>query len=328
MEKKYSEHKETILRLTYLWAFAEGGLGGMMHLLHIPMTGFLIGGISVIINVFIAAYSKVNARTMLSSLGLVLLCKFALSPHSPLGAYVAVSFQGILALLIFSIVGVNRFSILLYAILVMLENAIQKPLMAYLIFRDELIQGISITVNKFFKNRQLTENFLFGLTSIYFGIYTIWALIIGHWAYAFLGSIEKFKLDSSILLNQRQLPSEKPRGNKKVIWVIMTFSVIFFFLFFYFSSVKVHWTIYALKAFTWFLILALILPFILRFILQYFSKRSESKVLHSLSLMPAIKENMRRSFEFVSKDHGFAKIRNFMFYSIYLNVFHSPQNEQ
>ena len=50
-----TQENNTIFRLTMLWAFAEGGLGGIMHLLHIPMTGFIVGGISIIINVFIAA---------------------------------------------------------------------------------------------------------------------------------------------------------------------------------------------------------------------------------------------------------------------------------
>lgn len=313
-----------VLRLTYLWAFAEGGLGGMMHLLHIPMTGFIVGGFSVIINVFIASYSRVNVRTMLGSLGLVLLSKFALSPHSPLGAYVAVCFQGLLALLIFSILSLNRYSIFIYAVIVMLENAIQKPLMAYLIFGDELVAGIILTVNKFFKNNQHTETFLIGLASIYFAIYAFWGLIIGHWAHSFLHRIEDFILDKPLLSTQRQTPIERAKSHKKILWSIMIFSTIFFFLFFYFSSANVHWTNYALKALAWFLMLAFILPIILRFILKHFMKKSESKVLNSLTLMPAIKKNINNSLELVSKDSGFAKIRNFIFYSIYLNVFHSP----
>lgn len=321
MARDYSESKETILRLTYLWAFTEGGLGGIMHLLHIPMTGFIIGGISVIINVFIASYSKINVRVMLGSLGLVLLCKFALSPHSPLGAYIAVGFQGLLAVLIFSIMGIRRWSILIYAIIVMFENAIQKPIMAYLIFGDELIHGILITVNKFFKNFENTESFLKGLTILYFAIYSVWGVIIGSWASTFLHTIENLKLEMPVLNTSQNTSIARSKNHKKILISILVFSVIFFFLFFYFSSTKVHWTIYAAKAIVWFILLAFILPYALRLILKHFMKKNESSVLHSLSFMPQIKENFFISFELAQKDKGLSKIRNFIYYSIYLNVF-------
>jgi hypothetical protein len=317
-----TKERNIVYRLTLLWAFTEGGLGGIMHLLHIPMTGFIIGGISVIINVFIASYSKIKVRVMLGSLGLVLLCKFALSPHSPLGAYVAVSFQGLLAIIIFSLLGVKRWTIFLYAIIVMLENAIQKPLMAYLIFGDELIQGIFITVNKFFKNSQNTENFLSGLTILYFCIYALWGMIIGNWANSFLKTIESFKLDMPIINTEDKTAMERVKNNKKVILTTLTFSIIFFFLFIYFSSAKVHWTIYALKAIVWFILLAFILPYAFRLILNYFMKKNETSVNHSLSFMPQIKKNFFISFDLAQKEKGFSKIRNFIYYSIYLNVFH------
>ena len=323
MAKDFSETKEIILRLTYLWAFTEGGLGGIMHLLHIPMTGFIIGGISVIINVFIASYSKINVRVMLSSLGLVLLCKFALSPHSPLGAYVAVGFQGLLAMSIFSLTGIKRWSILLYAIIVMLENAIQKPIMAYLIFGDELIQGILITVNKFFKNFENTESFLTGLTILYFAIYGVWGIVIGNWASAFLHTIENLKLEIPVINTSQNTTIARANNHKKILISILVFSAIFFFLFFYFSSARVHWTIYAAKAIVWFILLAFILPYLLRLILNYFMKKNESSVQHSLSFMPQIKENFFLSFDLVQKEKGISKIRNFIYYSIYLNVFQS-----
>lgn len=326
MARDYSETKETILRLTYLWAFTEGGLGGIMHLLHIPMTGFIIGGISVIINVFIASYSKINVRVMLGSLGLVLLCKFALSPHSPLGAYIAVGFQGLLAVLIFSIMGIRKWSILIYAIIVMFENAIQKPIMAYLIFGNELIQGILITVNKFFKNFENTESFLKGLTILYFAIYGAWGVIIGSWACSFLRNIENIKLEIPVLNTSQNTTIARAKNHKKILISILVFSVIFFFLFFYFSSTKVHWTIYAVKAIVWFILLAFILPYALRLILKHFMKKNESSVLHSLSFMPQIKENFFISFDLAQKDKGLSKIRNFIYYSIYLNVF-NPRNE-
>ena len=260
---------------------------------------------------------------MLSSLGSVLLYKFVLSPHSPLGAYIAVGFQGLLAELIFSMTGIKRWSILLYAIMVMLENAIQKPLMAYLIFGNELVQGILLTVNKFFKNIQNTEYFLTGLTILYFTIYGIWGIIIGNWASSFLQSIENFKFEATTLKRADRTLLGQTKSYKRVLLTILVFSLIFFFLFIYFSSDQVHWTVYAVKAIVWFILLAFILPFILRLILKYFMKEKESTILHSLSFMPQIKENFFISYERVQNEKGISKIRHFIYYSIYLNVFQS-----
>jgi len=321
-----TQENNTIYRLTMLWAFAEGGLGGLMHLLHIPMTGFIVGGISIIINVFIAAYSKINARIMLSSVGLVLLCKFALSPQSPLGAYVAVSFQGLLAIFIFKLAGVNRMSILFYAILVMLENAIQKPLMAYLIFGDELLQGIALVVNKFFKNLDYTNDFLRAMTFIYFTIYATWGAIIARWSHHFLHSIEDYKLEREIILSIEKAKEQPTRSYRKTILSILLISSIFFFVFFYFSSHQISWSLYALKAIIWFLLLGFILPIILRLVLKYFSRAESTSVARALSFMPRIKQNFFYSIELARDKKGLAKVKQFIFFIVFLNVFHSDDD--
>jgi hypothetical protein len=316
----------TAMRLTYLWAFVESGLGGFMHLLHIPLTGFIVGGISVIINVFLAAYSKVNYRTMLSSLGLVLLCKFALSPQSPLGAYVAVSFQGLLAIFIFKIAGINRISILFYAILVMLENAIQKPLMAYLIFGDELLHGIELVVNKFFKNLNHTKDFLSAMSFLYFTIYAAWGAIIAYWSYQFLHSIETYILVDKATISNDSAMENPVTSYRKMFLLIALLSVIFFFLFFYFSSHKISWSAYAIKVVIWFLILGFVLPFILRLVLKYFSSSESNSLARAISFMPRIKQNFFHSIELVRDKKGLAKIKQFIFFILFLNVFHTADD--
>ena len=104
-------NKSALLKLTYFWAFIEAGLGGLLHFLHIPITGFVVGGFAVVLIVLIAKYSNNNSRMIINALGLVLMIKFLLSPYSPYGAYIAVGFQGILAALIFSIGRINSLTI-------------------------------------------------------------------------------------------------------------------------------------------------------------------------------------------------------------------------
>lgn len=314
------QENSIVYKLTLLWIFTEGILGGLMHLLHIPMTGFIVGGISVILNVFIAKYSSANSKVMLSSLGLVLLCKFGLSPQSPLGAYVAVSFQGLLSIFIFRLLQVHSLSVVLYAVIVMLENAIQKPLMAYIIFGDELIHGITMAVNKFFKNKEWTENFFLLVTIAYFSIYALWGIVISRWTLQFLSTIEKFSLDINYTPSPKGVEHLSIRKNKKSILSVIVLSFLFFFSIAYFTASS-SWYIYLGKTILWMVILGYVLPKLLSYILHYFSNKESSQIASTLAYMPDIKQNFYTSLELIKHKKGLAKIKHFIFLMMYLTVF-------
>src|SRR5688572_2381352 len=81
-------------RLIAVWALAEGTLGGILHGLHIPVTGLVVGSISVCC---LALLARVKQRRgdLLKATMLVLTIKAMLSPHSPPAAYLAVFSQGL-----------------------------------------------------------------------------------------------------------------------------------------------------------------------------------------------------------------------------------------
>lgn len=174
-----------IYKLTLLWAFAESGLGGLLHGLHIPVTGLVLGGFSVVLISFIAQLSRTSARDILQATFIVLIIKFAVSPHSPLLAYVAVFFQGILGSLIFSTLGRSRFSILLFSILALTESALQKPLLATLFFGTELWMAIDEMATKLMLSKSATDSFSFSYWAIavYTGVHMLWGVLVGLWAY-------------------------------------------------------------------------------------------------------------------------------------------------
>lgn len=130
-----------IQRLTALWAFTESGLGGMLHAFHIPVTGLVVGSVSVICITLIAAFAF-RKFTILKSLLIVLIIKAVVSPQTPFPAYIAVGFQGLLGFCIYSLARLNFFSILLVAVLSMLESALQKILLVTLFFGKSLWTGI------------------------------------------------------------------------------------------------------------------------------------------------------------------------------------------
>ena len=98
-----------IQRLTALWAFAESGLGGLMHALQIPFTGLVVGGMAVMIISLIAEISEHDHKQVLKSALVVLIVKAMVSPYTPFPAYIAVSFQAMLGYALFSLFPINFF---------------------------------------------------------------------------------------------------------------------------------------------------------------------------------------------------------------------------
>ncbi len=127
-----------IERLTALWALNECGLGGFMHAFNSPFTGIIVGGISVLLVSLIALHSEKAWPIILKSLGLVLLVKATVSPHSPIPAYFAVSFQALLGALMYSIFSVNLFSVVLVSMVTFLESALQKLLTLTIVYGQSL----------------------------------------------------------------------------------------------------------------------------------------------------------------------------------------------
>ena len=67
-----------IYRLTALWAFVECGLGGVLHALKIPLTGFLVGAMAVIVICLIAKLAPQNkSNQIFQALIVVLLIKIS-----------------------------------------------------------------------------------------------------------------------------------------------------------------------------------------------------------------------------------------------------------
>ncbi len=117
---------DLIPKTTALWAFSESGLGGIFHALKVPFSGIALGGISVMLVTLLEVNSSKKWKTIFKAMLLVLMLKAMISPHSPVMAYVAVSFQGILGAAIYQAFGVSRLSAMAYGSLAFLESDFQK----------------------------------------------------------------------------------------------------------------------------------------------------------------------------------------------------------
>lgn len=175
------------MRLTALWALVESGLGGVLHAFHLPVTGVVVGGTAVVLITLIAHFA-VHPRSILRATLLVLMVKAMVSPHSPLGAYVAVAFQGVAGWAIYSLLCPSLMATGLFAVVALLESALQKLLMLTLFFGAPLWQAVNqwgqwvqkqIGTGAVATGLSLSE----GLVLIYLGIHLLVALLVGWLAY-------------------------------------------------------------------------------------------------------------------------------------------------
>lgn len=181
-------------RLTALWALNEAGLGGLIHALRVPFTGVVVGSTAVVLIALIAFFAERKAKAILKATVIVLLIKAAASPHTPLPAYVAVTFQGLAGALLFGFLPFIRLSALLLGLLALWQGAVQKLLVMSLLYGRSLWDSVD-AVGRWMLERMgngsgdvsPTGWFLF----FYLGYYTVAGLITGGLAGAIPGEIEQ-----------------------------------------------------------------------------------------------------------------------------------------
>ena len=179
--------------LASVWGVAEAGLGGVMHGLKLPFTGLTVGGVAVAVLIVLAAHerglygtspsSKRSTRLLLEVTATILLIKALASPHSPVTAYVAVAFQGVVAALLFRMVPSFRWAAVLFALLAMIESATQKLLMMVLVYGHAFIDALDALTG--YASGQiaatglqlpLSSSILLGL---FLALYSGWGLLLG-----------------------------------------------------------------------------------------------------------------------------------------------------
>jgi hypothetical protein len=210
MMKTFSQ--PTLYRLTLLWAFAESGLGGVLHGLKIPVTGFVLGAFSVVIISLMASFASQPYRDILKATLLVLAIKFAVSPHSPVPAYVAVLFQGVAGACMFQLFKFRMATVLIFSVLVLVESALQKPLVATLIFGNELWQAIDALANQLLVFFGANETLHFSATFlwVYAGVYACWGVLVGIWTYHLPRQLSELSMEqNNNVLAMRVLPRRK-----------------------------------------------------------------------------------------------------------------------
>ncbi len=183
-------------RLIALWALSEAALGGALHAFRIPLTGLLVNGTAVILMVFIASFSP-KRGAILKATFVVIIVKGIVSPHTPLAAYIAVGFQGLMGELLLRSKRYLLLSSLLLGIITLLQSSFQKIIILTFVYGNVLWESIDLFGN--FVTKQLaflpviSEDFSFShwMIGIYILIHVCMGVLVGILAARLPGWVEK-----------------------------------------------------------------------------------------------------------------------------------------
>jgi hypothetical protein len=299
-----------LIRLTALWALNEAGLGGLMHLFKSPFTGIFVGGTAVLLISLIGYVAKKPGPAIMRALTVVLIIKAMASPHSPLTAYLAVAFQGVMGAVLFTVLPSFRLAALLLGPLALVESAIQKLLVMTLLFGTPLWKSLDAFLDSVLqKLGVLAEGAgagaVYWIAGTYVGTYLFAGLLIGWLA-------GKLPAEVSAAAQRLRPPGEAeqalpqpPRRKKRVWWkrplwwllaLVMIVSVVLPGAVEDYSPLWIVVRVFGLIAIWYFLIGPVLMG-----LLQRFLKKRESayheEVSAALDLMPVFRHLARTAWQ-------------------------------
>lgn len=319
-------YDRTLLRLTALWAFAEAGLGGILHLFRTPFTGLFVGGTAIVLIALIAHYAKNPLIELPRALLLVLMIKFGVAPHSPLPAYLAVSFQGLLGAVLFSLPISFRVAAILLGILALVESAAQKLITLTLLFGRTLWEAVDAFL------LQLGEWFGVATTGegaywLAFGYVCFYALAgagIGWFAGNFPRLLEQERPDfrqHRPIGSEPFFPGGRRPGWRK--WVPLLAILLFVGAFILLNSGRVGAAAWLLVRVVTLLLVwyVLIVPLLRYFLKRFFARKQQRyqfELETILNLFPKIRQLVSMAWRSSRDRTGLPRLRLFLIYSVLL----------
>jgi hypothetical protein len=337
LENKISANNIIITKLTALWALNESGLGGMMFALHIPLTGFFVGGFAIILIGLIAFYSDNNFKQIIKATVLVLIIKAMASPHAPPPAYLAVAFQGVTGAVLFNCIRNYKFAAILLAVLAMAESSLQKIIVMTLIYGKSIWIALDKSVEGISKDFSIhtTVNFSYWVIGTYVLIHVVWGILIG----IFTGRLphlinkhtpvilDKYQTNKSSYTVDQQLSTQKK--NKNTRWLsfvlILLFVVIVFLMSGTYADYKILYVI--IRSVAAVLLLFFVLRPLMTLAIQYWLKKqrtaTKQEAVEIMAMMPGIRNFVKPSWQMAkSNPENMGRLRYFILSMIILTLHH------
>ncbi|PHN02296.1 hypothetical protein [Flavilitoribacter nigricans] len=336
------DEQAVLTRLTALWALNEAGLGGLMHLFRSPFTGIFVGGGAVLLIALIGYLAKKPAVAIPRALLLVLIIKGMVSPHSPLPAYIAVTFQGLLGALLFSVLPSFRLAALLLGICALLEAALQKLLVLTLLFGMPLWESLDAFFDSVLQKFGVLEtgsgvNSSLWIVGFYVGIYLICGILIGWLAgrlpdrvFAAAGRLELPKLtlhEDSPTSGKKRRPLWKRATFRWIILSLLAVLAIYYFVPQSRAWLQPLWLI--LRVFgimaIWYFLLAPVLMRLLQRFLRKKASEYHAEVAAALDLLPAFRALARVAWEETREIPGWKRWQEFAVRIVTYALLYTPK---
>ena len=326
----------SFLRLTALWAFSESAFGGILHALTIPLRGMFIASAAVLFISLIALFAT-NKRDILKATLIVILIKAVASPHSPLTAYLAVSIQGVLGFLIFSMIKYYKLSTILLGVLVLLFSGVQKIIVLTILFGNTLWTSLDVFIKQvsieIFNIEHPEINYGYLIISAYLILHFATGLVIGIYAGKLPDRINYYRstIHPSIENGSSNIIPEKVKKKKKnwflrptgIFIILLSLGVIT--LSYLLTDVEKNLAISVIImlvrslviTFIWY---ALVAPIAKKLFLQFITKRKSvySKDMEVIiSMFPQFKKIVNYCWKLSGDRKGYKRIRYFLSTSFY-----------
>ncbi len=321
------DESTAMIRLTALWALSEAGLGGILHLFRTPFTGLLVGGIAVVLLSIMAYVSKNPLKSIPKALLLVIIVKMTISPHSPLPAYFAVAFQGLLAAFLFRFLPNFRLSCILLGFLGMMESALQKIFTLTVLFGKSIWESIDLFIDHVFSKfywidpGDTSEGSLW-LILFYLLFYAFGGIMIGIIASFIPGEISKaIPSLKEMKLSFNPIYNHKQRANKQSIWksnkfkfLLILFALILGLYFFVPEAKEIinpFWILIrvVIILLVWFLFIG---PYIMSLFQKYLDRKAsqyKDDVRQALALIPVFRQLVFAVWESTSHLKGYNRFK-------------------
>ena len=224
-------------RLTALWALSEAALGGVLHALRFPMTGLLINS-SAVVFISLIAYYATHKGAILRATLIVLIIKGMVSPHTPVNAFIAVTFQGVLGEILFRTKKYFTLSAILLAIVTLLQSGTQKIVVLTIVFGNNLWESINIFTNFVLQKFHISDagsgiyDISFWIICGYLVLHGLVGVLVGILASRIPGWIDKelVRYHQSIPVDEFSTPSQIKVFKKKKSWLRRPSGIAIFIL--------------------------------------------------------------------------------------------------
>jgi hypothetical protein len=321
-------NKSIIDKLTALWALNESGLGGFLHVFNTPFTGLIVGGIAILLISLIAYYAQNKWQAILKALVIVLIIKMAVSPYSPFGAYVAVSFQAVFGAFLLSTFSWKGATIIILGMVTFLESALQKLLILTIVYGTELWEAINLygawVQNKMSLITETTTTSF--LVTMYLLVYGLCGILVGIFIKNIIQIIAAKKEVDFYLIVETNAPEEQKKKvsfKGKVIWVWLVMVAVIVVAFSFFGGTLFGWqkaTYILLRSFLilmfWYLVLG---PFLLKLVRKYLNdKQSQYKedITNAMDLFPYFRQILFYTWQDTRHLKGYKRFKYFIANSI------------